>query len=33
MENFPEIVQRLTDVVGEKLGRPAHCRKVLNREQ
>jgi hypothetical protein len=30
MERYPRIVERLTDAVGEKLGRPAYCRKVLN---
>lgn len=30
---LPEIVLGLTDAVGEKLGRPASCRKVLNRDQ
>jgi hypothetical protein len=33
MEGYPRIVQRLTDAVGEKLGRPAYCRKVLNQDE
>jgi hypothetical protein len=33
MEYYPRIVQRLTDAVGEKLGRPAYCRKVLNQDE
>jgi hypothetical protein len=31
--NLPDSVLNLTDVVSEKLGRPARCRKVLNRKE
>ena len=31
--SLPDAVQRITDTVGEKLGRPAHSRQVKNREQ
>jgi hypothetical protein len=30
---LPSAVRRLTDVVGNKLGRPAHCRKVRNSDE
>jgi hypothetical protein len=33
MKRYPRIVQWLTDAVGEKLGRPAYCRKVLNQDE
>jgi hypothetical protein len=33
MERYPRIVERLADAVGEKLGRPAYCRKVLNQDE
>ncbi|MBE9229107.1 HNH endonuclease [Phormidium sp. LEGE 05292] len=30
---LPKVVVQLTDAVSEKLGRPAYCRKVLNRDE
>ncbi len=32
-DEWPEAVRILTDTVSGKLGRPAHCRKVKNREE